>query len=103
MRAQGTALPILNLAVWLERAGDRIVSAHIAVGPAGPVPFRARKTEEFLRGQVFSEQTIVSAQQTLLGEAVFRTSPARATAEYRRQLVVTLLKNALTTAWQRAV
>lgn len=102
MRAQGIALPILNVAVWLERAGDQITGAHVAVGPAGPTPFRARKTEEFLRGKVFSMQTIAGAQETLLAEAVFRTSPARATAEYRRQLVVTLIKNALNTAWERA-
>jgi carbon-monoxide dehydrogenase medium subunit len=102
MRAQGIALPILNLAVWLERANDQIVSAHVSVGPAGPTPFRARKTEEFLGGKTFSDDLIAAAQAILLAEAVFRTSPARATAEYRRQLVVTLLQNALTTAWNRA-
>jgi carbon-monoxide dehydrogenase medium subunit len=102
MRAQGIALPILNLAIWLERADDKIVSAHVAVGPAGPTPFRARKTEEYLHGKIFSEQIITAAQTILLAEAVFRTSPARATAEYRRQLVVTLLRNALNTAWERA-
>lgn len=103
MRAQGIALPILNLASWLERDGDVITSARISVGPAGPTPFRARQTEAFLSGKVFSPETIASAQESLLAEAVFRTSPARATAEYRRDLVVVLLKNALTTAWERAV
>jgi carbon-monoxide dehydrogenase medium subunit len=102
MRAQGIALPILNLAVWLERDGDVIRTARVAVGPAGPVPFRARGTEAFLAGKVFSTETIGCAQETLLAEAKFRTSPSRATAEYRRELVVVLLKNALTTAWERA-
>jgi len=102
MRAQGIALPILNLAAWVERDGDTITNARISVGPAGPTPFRARKTEAFLRGRKFSAETNLAAQECLLAEAVFRTSPARATAEYRRQLVVTLLKNALTIAWQRA-
>ena len=92
MRAQGIALPILNLAVWLERKDNLVTDAHVAVGPAGPVPFRAIKTEEFLRGKTLNAQTISAAQETLLGEATFRTSPARATAEYRRQLVVVLLK-----------
>jgi carbon-monoxide dehydrogenase medium subunit len=102
MRAQGIALPILNLAVWLERTEGKISDIHVAVGPAGPVPFRAIQTEGYLRGKSLSAQTIAGAQETLLGEAVFRTSPARATAEYRRQLVVVLLKNALATAWDRA-
>jgi carbon-monoxide dehydrogenase medium subunit len=102
MRAQGIALPILNLAAWLERDGELITDARIAVGPAGPVPFRARQTEAFLRGRRFSPETICEAQKTLLAEATFRTSPARATAEYRRELVVVLLENALSNAWERA-
>lgn len=102
MRAQGIALPILNLAVWMERINEKITDLHVAVGPAGPVPFRASQTEAYLHGKSLTPQTITGAQETLLGEAVFRTSPARATAEYRRQLVVVLLKNALTNAWERA-
>ncbi|MCG2788062.1 MAG: xanthine dehydrogenase family protein subunit M [Anaerolineae bacterium] len=102
MRAQGIALPILNLAAWLERDGETIRAAQIAVGPAGPVPFRARQTEAYLTGKIFSAETVAEAQETLLAEAKFRTSPARATAEYRRELVVVLLKNALSTAWERA-
>ncbi len=102
MRAQGIALPILNLAVWLERNGETIADAHVSAGPAGPTPFRARQTEAYSLGKVFSAETIAGAQETLLNEAVFRTSPSRATAEYRRELVVVLLKNALLTAWDRA-
>ena len=102
MRAQGIALPILNLAVWLERIDDKITAIQVAVGPAGPVPFRAAQTEAYLRGKTLSAETIAGAQEMLLSEAAFRTSPARATAEYRRHLVVVLLKNALTTAWERA-
>jgi carbon-monoxide dehydrogenase medium subunit len=102
MRAQGIALPILNLAAWLEREGEVIRAARVAVGPAGPTPFRALETGKFLSGKVFSEEIIAGAQQVLLSEAKFRTSPARATAEYRRELVVVLLKNALSSAWERA-
>ena len=43
MRPQGVALPVLNLAVWLERAGDQIHSIRIAIGPSGPVPQRAQR------------------------------------------------------------
>ncbi|MCX6066045.1 MAG: xanthine dehydrogenase family protein subunit M [Chloroflexi bacterium] len=102
MRAQGIALPILNLATWLERDGETIRAARISVGPAGPTPFRARQTEALLAGKIFSHETIAAAQGSLLAEAKFRTSPARATAEYRRELVVVLLKNAMSKAWDRA-
>lgn len=102
MRAQGIALPILNLAVWVEREGEVIRKARIAVGPAGPTPFRALKTANYLSGKPFNLETIAGAQQALLSEAQFRTSPARATAEYRRELVSVLFKNALSSAWERA-
>jgi len=36
MRAQGIALPILNVSVWLERKSERIQEVRIAVGPGGP-------------------------------------------------------------------
>lgn len=102
MRAQGIALPILNLAAWVERDGEVIRAVRIAVGPAGPTPFRAHQTDAYLTGKTFSDETLAGAQETLLAEAKFRTSPARATAEYRRELVVVLLKNALSAAWERA-
>jgi xanthine dehydrogenase FAD-binding subunit len=102
MRAQGIALPILNLAAWVERDGEVIRAVRIAVGPAGPTPFRAHQTDAYLTGKTFSDETLAGAQEILLAEAKFRTSPARATAEYRRELVVVLLKNALSAAWERA-
>lgn len=102
MRAQGIALPILNLAAWVERDGDTLRAARIAVGPAGPTPFRALETGKYLSGKIFSDETIARAQEVLLSEAKFRTSPARATAEYRRELVVVLFKNALSSAWEKA-
>ena len=46
MRAQGIALPILNVSVWLERKAERIQDVRIAVGPGGPTPWRASAAEE---------------------------------------------------------
>ena len=101
MRAQGIALPILNNSVWIERDGDMIKDVRISIGPAGPTPFRAANTEALLRGKLFNDATIALAQQSILGEAKFRTSPRRATAEYRRQLVTELFRNTIIQAWQR--
>ncbi len=102
MRPQGVAIAILNMAVWLERSGHRIQRARLAIGPAGPTPFRARNTEEMLQGRQFSPATIAEAKEILLSEARFRTSPHRATAEYRQHLAGVLLEETLTTAWNRA-
>ncbi len=102
MRPQGVALPILNNAVWLARAGDSITDARIAVGPGGGTPFRAAEAEAALRGQPLSAETLQGALEALLAQARFRTSPRRASAEYRRHLVRTLFENTLKTAWNRA-
>lgn len=102
MRAQGIALPILNLAIWLERRAGRIAKIRIAVGPGGPIPFRAYATEKALNEKSPTTEAVSSALDVLLQEATFRTSPQRASAEYRRHLAVALLKDTLEVAWQRA-
>jgi carbon-monoxide dehydrogenase medium subunit len=102
MRPQGVAIAILNMAVWLEREADCIGQARIAVGPAGPTPFRARGAEAALQGQYFQPEAVAAAYAALLAEARFRTSPHRATAEYRRHVSGVLLEETLAAAWQRA-
>jgi CO/xanthine dehydrogenase FAD-binding subunit len=102
MRLQGIALPILNLAVWLERAADQIVEVRIAVGPSGPVPRRIPAAEEILRGQAPTPECRTRALEALLGQVHFRTSPYRASAAYRQHLVAGLLEETLLTAWERA-
>ncbi|HJW91456.1 MAG TPA: FAD binding domain-containing protein [Anaerolineales bacterium] len=99
MRPQGVALPILNMAVWLERAGDRLVDLRLAVGPSGPRPLRLRAVESCLRGKAFTSQAVDFARQELLATAQFRTSPYRASADYRRSLASVLLDEVLNSAW----
>jgi len=102
MRPQGVALPILNCAVWLEREGEIVKDIHIAVGPGGPIPFRATEAEATLRGQSFTEETFALALEALLGQAKFRTSARRASADYRKHIVGGLFKDVLDAAWVRA-
>jgi xanthine dehydrogenase FAD-binding subunit len=102
MRPQGVALPILNMAAWLERQDGIIRKIRLSLGPAGPTPFRARKTESVLIGKEVNDTTISAAQQVLLDEAKFRTSPARATADYRKKLAIILLEDVLKAVWKRA-
>jgi len=102
MRPQGVALPILNCAVWLVRRGDEVDDIRIAIGPADAVPFRATQAEECLRGQPLTDTTVQQATQALLEQARFRTSPRRASADYRRHLVIFLFHDTLRIAWERA-
>ena len=103
MRPQGVALPILNCAVWLEREGDVVNDIRIVVGPGGATPFRAIEAENTLRGQPFNDKTFSRALESLLGQAHFRTSARRASADYRRHIVGGLFRDVLETAWGRWV
>lgn len=102
MRAQGIALPILNLSAWLERRADRMSNVRVAVGPSGPTPMRIRSVEVVLCNQALNSESCSRALKTLLQNVHFRTSPYRASAEYRQRLVEILLKDTLDIAWQRA-
>lgn len=102
MRPQGVAIAILNMAVWMERSGEMINQVRIAVGPAGPTPFRAQHAEQVLTAQNYRPEIIRAAQEALLAEAHFRTSPHRATAEYRQHLAGVLLNETLQVVWARA-
>lgn len=102
MRAQGIALPILNIAVWLERDSDRIQDVRISVGPGGPTPWRAGRAEQALRGKVYSSELVTNCKNELLDQVGFRSTPFRASAKYRRHLVENLLVDCLAIAWQRA-
>jgi len=103
MRPQGVALPIINMAIWLMRDKDRIADIHIAVGPGGPKPWRALESESNLRGKTLNAETISSSLEILLRDVQFRTSPHRASAEYRRELAKTLFNDTIKSAWERAL
>jgi CO/xanthine dehydrogenase FAD-binding subunit len=101
MRPQGVALPIINASAWISRSEDIIGQVRIAVAPAGPTPRRALEAEASVAGQPFSDAACQKAVEVLLAHASFRTSPRRASAGYRRQLVASLLQETLSTAWSR--
>jgi CO/xanthine dehydrogenase FAD-binding subunit len=102
MRPQGVALPIINIAIWLERADDMVRQIRIAVGPGGPTPWRATEAEKALIGKSLNNETFNDALEVLLAHIGFRSSPRRASADYRRHLVATLFKDTLKAAWERA-
>jgi CO/xanthine dehydrogenase FAD-binding subunit len=96
MRPQGVAIAILNMAVWLRSpVGSIVEDVRVAIGPAGPRPLRARQAEAVLRGGELSEQVLGEATEALLREVRLRTSPHRATLEYRRHLSGILLRRTM--------
>jgi xanthine dehydrogenase FAD-binding subunit len=107
MRPQGVAIAILNMAAWVQRGRDEqgretIAGLRLSVGPAGSTPLRARKMEEALLGKPMADELRAVALAALLSESRFRTSPHRATSEYRLSMAKVLLEDVLLTAWNRA-
>lgn len=102
MRPQGVALPILNIAVWLQRDGEKIEDIHLALGPSGPKPIRARMTENILRGEKINQTLFERVHEVLMDEVHLRTSPYRASANYRAHLAKVLLQEGIESAWERA-
>lgn len=103
MRPQGVALPILNCAVWVDRKEEIIKDVRIAVGPGGPVPFRATEAEKSLRGQTYGEDLLDEALGRILSQGSFRTSPRRATSDYRKHILANLFKETFNQAWGRTI
>ncbi len=103
MRPQGVAIAILNMSAWVKTEVDgTLADVRIACGPAGPRPFRAYKTEDFLKGKRLDGNTLAQASKELDGEVSLRTSAYRATKEYRHSLLPVLLEVVLTTAIERS-
>ena len=102
MRPQGVALPIINLAIWLERKEDVINQICLAVGPGGPTPWRGTEVEKVLIGKSLTEEVVNNAIEALLAQVGFRSSARRANADYRRHIVTGLFKDVLQAAWSRA-
>ncbi len=102
MRPQGVALPVLNIAIWLQRDKNRLEDARLALGPSGPIPIRARKAEDVMRGEKISPVLIDKIYEAMLDEIQLRTSPYRASADYRSHLAKVLLQEVLEIAWERA-
>ena len=103
MRPQGVAIAILNMAAWVKLDEDgKLLKVRVSCGPAGPKPFRANKTEEFLSGKTWSDSVLQEASKILAEEVSLRTSKHRATKEYRHQILPVLLRKVIDTAVERA-
>jgi CO/xanthine dehydrogenase FAD-binding subunit len=102
MRPQGVALPIMNFAAKVRVINNRIEEIALAVAPVAPTPFRCKQTEVFLMGKPATSESIEAAVEVLLNECKPRTSPHRATAEYRKEVLPVLLRRTLSKAIERA-
>lgn len=98
---QTLEISIVNAAAFLALDGDRIQSARVVLGAVAPTPMRAPSAEKALTGQKPSAEVFARAAQ----EAARDARPIddfRASADYRRHMVIVLTRRALETALERA-
>src|SRR6202795_18388 len=97
--------PSASAAVQLTMAGDVCQDAAIALGCVGLMPIRATEAEKALRGKSLNDslndKTIATAAEAARAAADPQPD-MRGSAEYKRQLVVALVKRAIQIAARRA-
>jgi carbon-monoxide dehydrogenase medium subunit len=91
-RAQ--AISVVNVAVVLNRPGETVTEARLALGSVAPTIIRAVAAEHFLAGQPLTPAVIAEAGR-LAAQAAQPISDVRGSAAYRRYMTETLTRNAL--------
>jgi xanthine dehydrogenase small subunit len=84
-RRRDLDISTFTAAIRMQLNSDTIASASIALGAVGPIVIRARNTEQFLRGQLFTEETMQRAGEVAIAE-ITPISDVRGAADYRFQL-----------------
>ncbi|HWQ30514.1 MAG TPA: xanthine dehydrogenase family protein subunit M [Negativicutes bacterium] len=88
------ALAVVGVAAAVEVENGIIKDARVALGAVAPVPMRAKKAEEFLKGKEISDELLEEAGKIASTECKPITD-FRASEEYRRDLVRVYTKRAL--------
>jgi carbon-monoxide dehydrogenase medium subunit len=92
----------VSAAALIEREGDRIARARIALGSVFRTPVRAREAESELQGQSYSEASLSRASAVAVQE-IDPISDLRSTREYRQKMSAVLVRDALKLAWSRSM
>jgi CO/xanthine dehydrogenase FAD-binding subunit len=86
-RRKAMDLPLLGVAVGLALSDGEVISeARIGLTVAAPVPMRAFKAEEFLKGKHWDREVLAEAGRIASSESSPRDS-LRSTAWYRRDMI----------------
>jgi xanthine dehydrogenase iron-sulfur cluster and FAD-binding subunit A len=88
------AISLVNCAVILKMEGERISHASITLGAVAPVIVHAQEAEEYLRGRILEEATILKAAELAMA-ASRPISDIRSSREYRHEMVRVCVKRAL--------
>lgn len=93
-RAMELSIVCVAVRVSLAKDGQTCKEVRIALGAVAPTPIRAHHAEAVLRGEKLTEGTIRKAAQVAVTETQ-AIDDVRASAEYRRMLVETVVERAV--------
>jgi len=93
---EGHFIALVSLAIYVRWApdGDKFSDVSVALGAVAPVALRARKCEEYLRNRALTDDMIWNAGKIATGESS-PISDLRASADYRRAVIPSLLYKAV--------
>jgi len=96
-KRRALTIAIASVGGLIRLKGKRVLEARFAAGSVAPVPLRLRQVEEALRGAILGEETLRATAQ-LAKDSVSPISDVRASADYRRSVVGSLVARALRSA-----
>ena len=91
----------LNVSTAIRVDKNWCAECRIALGSVAPIPMRARKAEQFLKGKTIDQEMISGAAGVAAGEARPITD-IWSTAEYRTEMIKVVVRRAVNKAVERA-
>jgi carbon-monoxide dehydrogenase medium subunit len=98
-RRKSLSLPMLNLAVAVQRENNAAKNIRIAAGPIGPTPRRLKKVESILEGQAIEPGILAEAARAAGEGADPRDSVLRGPRDYRKEMIGVMLTRTLNRIW----
>lgn len=93
-KRKAMAIATASIAVHVAVEDGKLADIRICMGSVAPIPLRAKKTEDILRGQELKALPVSEAQAQLISE-ITPIDDIRGTAEYRRQAAEVIFRRAL--------
>jgi CO/xanthine dehydrogenase FAD-binding subunit len=87
-------LSIASVAAIISLSGNSCHDIKLALGAVAPTPMRARKAEEVMRGQEFTED-LIQATAKIAADESLPIADVRASSDYRKHLVRVLVFRAI--------
>ena len=92
---KAVAISVTNTSIVLRWVEGKVYDVNITLGAAAPTIIHADAAEQFLEGNILTDETIAEACQ-LAAEAGRPISDLRGSAEYRKYMLGVLVKRGLT-------